>query len=133
MVLGARCDGAEAGTAPPEEAGEVEVPIAPGEALMESAPALVSAPKVGQTGGGTTEVSPTDAATAQILEPELPASFAIEGSTPQGAPMTEEVPSAPVGPTPMVVMADPSVGAGPSRSLIRPSDNPLVWGGNWLH
>ena len=30
MVLGAHHDGTEAGMAPPEKAGEVEVPIAPG-------------------------------------------------------------------------------------------------------
>jgi len=92
MVLGVRCDGAEAGTAPPEEAGE---------ALMESTPALVDALEVGQTGGGTTEVSPADMVMAWTLEPELPASSAIGGSTPKGAPMTEEVPSAPVGLMPM--------------------------------
>ena len=82
MVPGARHDGAEAGTAPPEEAGEAEVPIAPGEALMESTPALVDALEVGQTGGGTTMVSPADMVMAWTLEPELPASFAIGGSTP---------------------------------------------------
>ena len=46
-VLGACCDGTEAGTAPPEEAGEAEAPIVPEEALVESAPAPVDAPKVG--------------------------------------------------------------------------------------
>jgi len=92
MVLGVRCDGTEVGTAPPEEAGEVEVPIAPGEALMESTPALVDALEVGQIGGGTTEVSPADMAMAWTSEPELPASFA-----PEGAPVMEEVPSAPIG------------------------------------
>ena len=82
--------------------------------LVESAPALVDALEVGQTGGGTTEASPVDTAMAQTSEPELPASSAIGGSAPEGAPVMEEVPLAPVGPTPMVAMADPSVGAGPS-------------------
>ena len=47
--------------------------------------------------------------------------------------MTEEVSSAPVGPMLMVAMVDPSAGAEPSRSLIRPDDDPLMWEGNWLH
>ena len=33
----------------------------------------------------------------------------------------------------MVAMADPSVGVGPSRSLVWPGDDPLTWGGNRLH
>ena len=45
----------------------------------------------------------------------------------------EEVPSAPVGPAPMVATADPSVGVGPSWSLVRLGDDPLTWGGNRLH
>ena len=45
----------------------------------------------------------------------------------------EEVPSAPIGPTPMVAMADPSVGARPSWSLVRLGNDPIMWGGNWLH
>ena len=65
MVPGARRDGAEADTARPEEVGEGEAPIVPGEALVESAPAPVDAPEVGQTGGGMTELSPADAATAR--------------------------------------------------------------------
>ena len=42
---------------------------------------------------------------AQTLEPELLASSAIEGSAPKGVPVT-------------VAMADPSIGVGPSRSLV---------------
>ena len=53
------------------------------EALVESVPALVNAPDVGQTGGGTTEASLADTAMAWTLEPELLASFAIGGSTPR--------------------------------------------------
>ena len=86
MVPRARCDGAEA-----------EAPIVPEGALVESAPAPVDVPKVGQTGGGMTEASPADAVTAQTSEPELPASSAIGGSAPEGALVTEEVPSAPIG------------------------------------
>ena len=59
-------------------------------------------------------VSPTDAMMAWTLEPELLASSTIGGSIPEGAPVMEEVPSAPIEPTPTVAMADPSVGAGPS-------------------
>ena len=61
-----------------------------------------------------TDASPVDVVMAQTSGPELLASSAIEGSAPEGAPVTEEVPSAPVGPTPMVAMTDPSVGARPS-------------------
>ena len=43
---------------------EAEAPIVPEGALVESAPALVDVPKVGQTGGGMTEASPADAVTA---------------------------------------------------------------------
>ena len=100
---------------------------------MESAPALVDAPEVGQTGGGTTEASPTDAVMARTSEPELPASSAIGGFAPEGAPVTEEVPSAPIGPTLTVARADPSVGARPSRSLVLSGDDPLTWGRNRLH
>ena len=133
MVLEACRDGVEAGTPPPEEAGEAEAPIVLGEALVESAPASVDALEVGQMGGGTTEASPTDAMTAWTLEPELLASFAIGGFAPEGALMTEEVLSAPVRPTPMVAMADPLVGARPSRSLVWLGDALLMWGRNWLH
>ena len=66
-----------------------------------------------------------DAVTAWTSEPELPASFA-----PEGAPVMEEVPSAPIGATPMVAMADPSVGARPSWSLVWSGDDPLTWGRN---
>ena len=69
-----------------------------------------------------------DAVTAWTSEPELPASFA-----PEGAPVMEEVPSTPVGSTPMIAMAYPSVGARPSRSLVWLGDDPLVWGRDWLH
>ena len=79
------------------DGAEAEAPIVPEGALVESAPALVDVPKVGQTGGGMTEASPADAVTAQTSEPELPASSAIGGSAPEGTPVTEEVPSAPVG------------------------------------
>jgi len=130
MVLGVHRDGAEADTAPPEEAGEAEAPIVPEGALVETAPLPVDAPEVGQTGGGATEASPTDSVTARTLELELPASSAIGGSVPEGAPVMEEVPSAPVGPTPMVATADPSVGARPSRSLVWPGDDSLTWGRN---
>ena len=47
MVLGARRDGAEADTAPPEEAGEVKALIVLEEVLMELVPALVDMPEVG--------------------------------------------------------------------------------------
>ena len=100
--------------APLEEAGEAEAPIVPEEALVESAPAAIDAPKVVQMRGGVTEASPMDAAMAQTSEPKMLASSAIGGSAPEGVPMMEEVPSAPIGATPMVAMADPSVGAGPS-------------------
>ena len=89
MVLGARRDGAEADTGPPEEAGEAEAPIVLEAALVQSTPA----PEVGQTRGGATEASPADMVMARTLEPELPASSAIRGFAPNGAPMTEEVPS----------------------------------------
>ena len=46
--------------------------------------------------------------------------------------MTEAVPSAPIGPTPMVAMVDPSVGVGSSQSLVRPGNDPLAWGGGQL-
>ena len=133
MVPGARCDGAKADIASPKEAGEGEAPIVLEEVLVESVLAPVDAPKVGQTGGGMTEASPAEAVTARTLEPELPASSVTGGSTPEGAPVMEEVPSAPVGPTPTVVTADPSVGAGPSRSLVRPGNDPLAWGRDRLH
>ena len=84
----------------------MEVAILPGEALMESTPAPVDALDVEQMGGGTTKVSPTEAAMAWTSEPELLASSAIEGSTPEGAPVTEGVPSAPVRPTPVVAKAN---------------------------
>jgi len=132
VVLVARHDGTKADTARPEEAGEVEAPIVSGEALVESAPAPVDAPKVGQTRGCVTEASPAEAATAQTSEPELPASSVIGGSIPEGALVTEGVPSAPVGPTPTVAMADPSVGAGSSRSLVRLGNDSLAWGGGQL-
>ena len=44
----------------------------------------------------------------------------------------EEVPSVPVGPMSTFAMADPSVGARPSRFLVRPSDDLLMWGRNQL-
>ena len=47
MVPGAHCDGAEADTALPKEAGEAEASIVLEEALMESAPTPVDAPEVG--------------------------------------------------------------------------------------
>ena len=133
MVPGVRHDGAEADMAPPEEVGEAEAMVALGKALMESVPAPVDAPEVGQTRGSTVEASPVDAAMARTLEPELSASSAIGGSAPEGAPVMEEVPSAPVGLMPMVAMADPLVGARPSRSLVWPGDDLLVWGRNQLH
>ena len=80
--------------------------------------------------GGTTEASPTDVVMARTLEPKPPASSAIGGSTPEVALVTEEVPSTPVGVKPMVATADPTVGARPSQSLVCPSDDPLMWGGN---
>ena len=46
-MSGVRYDGAEADTALPEEAGEVEALIVPEEALVESVPVLVDAPEVG--------------------------------------------------------------------------------------
>ena len=115
VVLGVRRDGAEVGTAPLEEAGEAEALFAPGEALMESAPMLV------------------DVVMTRTSELELPASSAIEGSTLGGASVTEEVPSAPIGPTSTVVTSDPSVGTRPSWSLVWPGDDPLAWGRNQLH
>jgi len=135
VVSVARYDGAKADTVPPEEAreAEAEAPIVPEEALMESAPGRVDAPEVGQMGGSATEASPIDMMTAQTLKPKMLASSAIGGSTPEGAPVMEEVPSAPVGPTPMVAMADPSVGAGPSQSLVWLGEDPLMWGRNRLH
>ena len=77
-------------------------------------------------------VSPTDAMMAWTLEPELLASSTIGGSIPEGALVTEGVPSAPVGPTPMVATADPSVGARSSQSLVRLSNDPFAWGEGWL-
>ena len=77
VVLGACRHGAEADTAPPEEVGEAEAPVAPKEALVESVLAPVDAPEVEQTGGGATEASPVDAAMAQTSELELPASSTI--------------------------------------------------------
>ena len=127
MVLGARRDGAKAGEV------KAKAPIVLKAALMQSAPAPVDAPEVGQMRGGTTDVSLADVAMARTLEPELPASSTIEGSAPEGAPVTEEVPSAPIGPTLTVARADPSVGARPSRSLVRSGDDPLTWGRNRLH
>ena len=103
------------------------------EALVKLVPALVDAPKVGQTGGGATEASPVDIATSRTSEPELPASSTIRGSALEGAPVMEEVPSAPVGPTPTVATIDPLVGARPSWSLVRPGNDPLAWGRSWLH
>ena len=97
---------------------------------MESAPALVDAPEVGQTGGGTTEASPTDAVMARTSEPKLPASSTIGGSAPEGAPVAEEVPSASIGMTPMVALVDPSIRARPSLSLVWTGDDPLTWGRN---
>ena len=93
----------------------------------------IDVPEVEQMGGEVTEASPTDAAMARTSEPELPASSAIGGSTPEGVPVTEEVQSAPVGLTPMVAMVDPSARAETSWSLVRPGDDPLTWGGNRLH
>ena len=83
---GAYRDGAEVDAAPLEEAGEAEV-------LVE--PVLMSAdtPEVGQTGGGAAEASLADAARAWTLEPELPASSAIKGSTPEEVLVAEEVSS----------------------------------------
>ena len=52
MVLGACHNGTEVDTMPPKEAREVEASIVPEEALMESVPAPIDAPKVGQTRGG---------------------------------------------------------------------------------
>ena len=72
-------------------------------------------------------------AMAQTSEPELAASLFIGGSTPGGEPVTEGVPSAPIGPMPTVAMTDPLVGAGSSWSLVRLGDDPLAWGGNRLH
>ena len=129
MVPGMRHDGIEVHMVWPKEAGEAEALIVLGEALMESAPAPVDAPEVGQTGGGTTEASPVEVATVQTSKPELLASSAIGGSTPEGALVTEGLSSAPIGPTPMVATADSSVEAGSSQSLVRPSDEPLAWGG----
>ena len=106
MVPRARHDGAKADTTQPEEAGEAEAPIVPADA-----------PEVGQMGGGAIEASPTEAAMARTSKPELPASSVIGGSTPEGEPMTEGVPSALVGPTPTVTTANPSVGAGSSGPL----------------
>lgn len=133
MVPGVRRDGAKADTVSPKEAGEVEAPIVLVEALVESTPMPIDAPEVGQMGGGTTEASPIDAATAWTLEPKLLASSTIEGSAPEGASVMEEVPSTPVGVTPMGATVDPSVGAGPSRSLVWLGDDPLMWGRDWLH
>ena len=65
-----------------------------------------------------TEASPIDMVTAQTLEPKLPASSTIRGTAPEGALVTEEVPYALVRPMLTVAMADPSVGAGPSQSLV---------------
>ena len=132
MVLGVHRDGAEANTARPKDAGEVEAPNVLGEALVESAPAPVDALEVGQTGGGAIEASPTDAAMAQTSKPELPASSAIGESTPEGAPVTEGVPSVPVRPMPMVATVGPSVGAGSSQSLVQPIGDPLAWIGGQL-
>ena len=133
MVLWARHDGAEVDTARPEEVGEAKAPLVLGEALVELAPALVDAPKVGWMVGGATEASPANAVMARTSELELPASSAIGGSTPEGVPVTEGVPSAPVVPTSTAAMADPLVGARPSRSLVWSGNNPLSWGRNWLH
>ena len=133
MVPGAHRDGAKVDTTRPEEAREAEASIVLGEALVESVPTPIHALKVGQMGGGMTEASPIDAAMARTLEPELLASSTIRGSTPEGVLVTEEVPLAPVGPTPTVAMAEPSIGARPSWSLAWLGDNPLAWGGNRLH
>ena len=117
MVPRVRRDGAKLDTVPPEEAGEAKAPIV-SEAPVLSAPASVDEPEVEQIGGGATVASPIDAVIAQTSEPELPASSAIEGSAPEGAPVMGEVLSAPVGPMPMVAMVDPLVGVRPSQSLI---------------
>ena len=119
MVPGVRRDGTKVDTAPPEEAGEAKAPIVP-----------VDAPKVGQIGGCMTKSSPIDAAMAWTSELELPASFAIGGSTPKGVPVMEEVPPTPIGSTSTVAMVDPSVGARPSWSLVWSGDDPLTWGRN---
>ena len=116
----------------PEATGEVEALIVPEEALVESAPMPVDAPEVGQMRGGTTEASPMDMAMAWTLEPKLLSSSTIGRSAPEGAPVMEEVPSAPVGPMLMVAMVDPSVGDGLSQSLVWLGDDPVAWGRNWL-
>ena len=102
----------------------------PEEALVESALVPVNLSEVGQMRGGVTEASPMDEVVVWTTEPELPASSAIGGSAPEGASVTEEVPSAPVEPTLMVAMADPLVGARPSWSLVWPGNDPLMWGRN---
>ena len=111
---GARQDSAEVDTAPPEGVREAKAPTLLGEVPVGSAPVPADVPEVGPVGEGAIVATPADAATAQTSEPELPTSFVIGGSAPEGAPVTEEVPSAPVGPTPTVVTVDPSAGAGPS-------------------
>ena len=103
----------------------------PEEALGESALALVDAPEVGYTGGGATEASPVDVVTAWTSKLELLASSTIGGSTPKGALVTKDVLLAPIGPTPMVATVDPSTSA--ELDLVTLGDDPLMWGGNWLH
>lgn len=132
MVWGVRRGGAKADMAWPKEAGKVEVSIVLWEALVESAPAPINVPEVGQMGGGTIEASPIDAVMARTSEPEVPASSAIGGSTPEGVPVTEGVPSAPIEPMSIVATADPLVGAGSSQSLVLSGDDPLTWGGGRL-
>jgi len=117
VVPGACHDGAEANTVTPEEAGEAEALIVLEVALVQSAPASVDALEVGQMRGGATEASPVDAAMAWTLEPKPPASCTIGGSAPKGAPVMEEVPSAPIRPMPTVATVDPLVGAGPPSPL----------------
>jgi len=64
VVPGARRDGAEADTALPKAARQAKAPIVPEEALVDSVPAPIDAPEVGQMRGGATEASPMDMETA---------------------------------------------------------------------
>ena len=70
---------------------------------------------------------------AWTLEPKLPTSSTIRGSAPEGVPVMEEVPSAPIWPTLMVTIADPLIRARPSWSLVWPGDDLLARGRNRLH
>ena len=79
-----------------------------------------------------TKAPPTEAAMDQTSKLELQASLVIGGSIPEGALVTEGVPSALIGPTPTVATANPSVGAGSSWSLVWLGDDPLTWGGGRL-